>query len=110
MLHHAMINYNISVLEMFVLHIMVILHIDVQISPIPHQHQYVIPENMTHYLTNKIAQEVFEQYFICCHGNSLQSAVNCYLNVNSHHVQRQLLESVEVHMKNMTAVANDSST
>ena len=51
---------------------------------------------MTFYLGNTTAEEVFAQNIICCHGNCLQTAE---LLSQCNHVQRQLLESVEVYMK-----------
>ena len=59
---------------------------------------------MTRYLGNTTAQEVFAQQFICCHGNSLQTAVSqCKQCTNT------IVGICRSAHENMTAVANDNS-
>ena len=103
--HHAIHNYNISLLGMFVSYITVILHIGVQISSTPICNTRKIwPATL---VTQLLKGYLHKFYLLPWY--QFTNNCNCYLNVNSQPCTKTIVGICRSAHENMTAVANDNS-
>ena len=101
--HHAIHNYNISLIEMFIYYIMIILHIGVQISSTP--------------ICNARKYDLLPWQHNCSRGICTKYSFvamvtvykQLYFNVISQPCTKKIVGICRSAHENMTAVANDNS-